>query len=229
MNSRKSHREQRCARNISRAAALTLSRGYRSATRFTGIALLVALTVGCAGQRVQQEAIEARQAEMEAEVQTLAEQAREAELARQQAERETRQLREELERVEREREAQVRAREAAEREAAERARQAAQLQREQRAAEQARVARAQEERIQAMERELLEAEAAVQRRQQANTRLTEAVTATEEMLQMLASEQRKYDEVDEQGQTVEPLQESLIRELEERKNALIREAQALSH
>jgi hypothetical protein len=39
----------------------------------------------------------------------------------------------------------------------------------------------------------------------------------------------KYEDVDAQGQTVEPLQKALISELEARKNALVREAQSLGN
>lgn len=204
------------------------AKGSRLVRRMALLSVVV-LATGCAGQRAEQEAMQARQAAMELEVQRLADEAHAAEQARQQAEQHSQALRDELERLEREREELARAREAAEREAAERSRQAAELQRQQRAAEQARIAREQEERIAAMERQLAEADAAIQRREQANTRLNEAVIATEELVQMLASEQLKYDSVDEQGQTQEPLQKSLIMELEERKNTLVREAQALSN
>src|SRR5690606_31884520 len=112
---------------------------------------------------------------------------------------------------------------------AERARVAAQLQQQQQQAEMARVRREQEEQIAALQRRLAETEASIQRREQANARLRQAITAAEELLQMLASEQLKYENIDSQGNTVEPLQKSLISELEQRKNALVREAQALSN
>src|SRR5690554_6926228 len=98
MNSRESHRRQTCVRSRIKAQALTTCRDRLRATRVTGIVLIMAITVGCAGQGAQQEAMEARQTVMEAEIQALGERAREAEIARQQAEQSARQLREELER-----------------------------------------------------------------------------------------------------------------------------------
>ena len=87
----------------------------------------------------------------------------------------------------------------------------------------------QQNRITALERQLAVTEETARRREQANARLAQAITAAEELLQMLASEQRKYENVDAQGNTVEPLQKALISELEARKNALVREAQALAN
>jgi len=191
--------------------------------------LLTVLLAGCASQRAEQEALQAQQAAAVAEARQLAEQARQSEIARLEAERSERELRAELARLEAERQALAEAREVAEQEAAERARQAAELQRQQQAAEQARIAREQEVRIQVLERELAASEAQIQRREQANARLAEAITAAEELLQMLASEQLKYDNVDANGQTVEPLQKALISELESRKDRLVREAQSLSN
>lgn len=201
--------------------------GRRRIFALAGGVLILGVICGCTSPQAYI-AEPTPEPEPQAEVEALVEDARQAELARQAAEREAQALREELERAQREREAAARARELAEREAAERARQAAELRRQQQQAEQALLARQQEERLREMERQLLEADAAVQRREQANARLMEAVTATEELLQMLASEQFKYDNVDDNGQTVEPLQKALIQELEERKNTLLREAQALS-
>jgi hypothetical protein len=197
----------------------------KHAIRVLGVCLMLALAA-CAGQR-EQEALRAQQAAAEAA--ELAERARQAEVARLEAERSERELRAELERLRLEREEAERARLAAEREAAERARVAAQLQQQQQQAEMARLQREQEAQLAALERRLAEAEANVQRREQANARLSQAITAAEELLQMLASEQLKYENVDAQGNTVEPLQKALISELEERKNALVREAQALSN
>jgi hypothetical protein len=96
-------------------------------------------------------------------------------------------------------------------------------------AEQARLQREQDQRILALERQLAETDANVRRREQANAKLAEAITAAEELLQMLASEQLKYENLTTQGHTVEPLQKSLLSELEARKNMLVREAQSLSN
>jgi hypothetical protein len=159
----------------------------------------------------------------------LAERAELAELARLEAERNEQALREELERLRLESEALAIARESAEREAEQRARQAAELQRQQQQADVARLQREQSERLAALERQLAATEETARRREQANARLAQAITAAEELLQMLASEQLKYENLDAQGNTVEPLQKALISELEARKNALVREAQALGN
>jgi len=192
-----------------------------------GAVSLLALA-GCASQAGHQEMME-QQAAVQAEARELAVQFQQAERARLEAERSERELREQLAIIQREREAAEAAREEAEQRAEERARQAAVLQQQQMAAERARMAQAEEERIAAMERQLAEYEARISRREQANARLREAITAAEELLQMLATEQSKYDNVDANGQTAEPLQKALISELESRKDRLVREAQSLSN
>jgi hypothetical protein len=204
---------------------------YINADKALKVVLLAALLglTACAGQRAEQEALLAQQQAAAAQAAELAERAELAELARLEAERNEQALREELERLRLESEALAVAREAAEREAEQRARQAAELQRQQQQTEVARVQQQQQSRITALERLLAATEETVRRREQANARLAQAITAAEELLQMLASEQLKYESLDAQGNTVEPLQKALISELEARKNALVREAQALGN
>ncbi|MDA0280663.1 MAG: hypothetical protein O3C29_09570 [Proteobacteria bacterium] len=57
--------------------------------------------------------------------------------------------------------------------------------------------------------------------------LTRAIQTAEELLTTLAAEQAKYEDTDEQGNTVEPLAKELIAELESRKNELVRQANSL--
>jgi hypothetical protein len=179
----------------------------------------------CAGQRGEQEALLAQQ-EAAAQAVALAEL---ADMARLEAERNEQAVRAELERVRLENEAMAVARAAAELEAEQRAREAAELQRQQQQTEVARLQQQQQGRIAELERQLAATEETASRREQANARLIQAITAAEELLQMLASEQLKYNNVDAGGNTVEPLQKALISELEARKNALVREAQALGN
>jgi hypothetical protein len=179
----------------------------------------------CAGQRGEQEALLAQQ-EAAAQAVALAEL---ADMARLEAERNEQAVRVELERVRLENEAMAVARAAAELEAEQRAREAAELQRQQQQTEVARLQQQQQARIAELERQLAATEETASRREQANARLIQAITAAEELLQMLASEQLKYNNVDAGGNTVEPLQKALISELEARKNALVREAQALGN
>jgi hypothetical protein len=179
----------------------------------------------CAGQRGEQEALLAQQ-EAAAQAVALAEL---ADMARLEAERNEQAVRAELERVRLENEAMAVARAAAELEAEQRAREAAELQRQQQQTEVARLQQQQQGRIAELERQLAATEETASRREQANARLIQAITAAEELLQMLASEQLKYNNIDAGGNTVEPLQKALISELEARKNALVREAQALGN
>jgi hypothetical protein len=179
----------------------------------------------CAGQRGEQEALLAQQ-EAAAQAVALAEL---ADMARLEAERNEQAVRVELERVRLENEAMAVARAAAELEAEQRAREAAELQRQQQQTEVAQLEQQQQGRIAELERQLAATEETASRREQANARLIQAITAAEELLQMLASEQLKYNNIDAGGNTVEPLQKALISELEARKNALVREAQALGN
>jgi len=201
------------------------------ALKVISLATLLGLAA-CAGQRAEQESLLAQQeAAVQAAVQAaaMAERAELAEMARLEAERNEQAARAELERVRLENEAMAVARVAAEREAEQRAREAAELQRQQQQTEVGRLQREQQSRIAELERQLAATEETANRREQANVRLTQAITAAEELLQMLASEQLKYNNVDADGNTVEPLQKALISELEARKNALVREAQALGN
>jgi IgA-specific serine endopeptidase len=57
--------------------------------------------------------------------------------------------------------------------------------------------------------------------------LQEAILVAEELLDTLTSEQAKYENTDDQGNTLEPLAKELINELEARKNNLVRQSQGL--
>ena len=59
-----------------------------------------------------------------------------------------------------------------------------------------------------------------------NEKYTEAILVAEELVEVLTSEQAKYENVDEDGNTVEPLAKELIAELEQRRERLVLDAQA---
>lgn len=207
-------------------------KGWRSgAVKLMLWAVLLPGLVACAGGQL---------AEMEAELaaQELAlEQAREdarqqeaARLAAQQAAEEAESERQEaLAILQQERREMERVEQRARQEAEQQARAAATLRQQREAAERERETLAQQARLAELETELVALQQQIERRDRANARLSEAVVAAEELLQMLDSEQQKYENVDGSGRTVEPLQKGLIAELEERKNALIREAEALGN
>ncbi|MDT8427655.1 MAG: hypothetical protein RQ757_02685 [Pseudomonadales bacterium] len=198
--------------------------------RLSGGVLVLALSLvlaACASSRESQLAAEqaAAEAQRVAEEQSRiaeieAERRRQAELAQAEAERE----------AERAREIAARAQAQIEAEAAERARVAAEQQRQRALAEQRRQQEelvARQARLRTLEAEITRIEADIQARVQANARLAEAVTAAEELLQMLNTEQAKYEQTDANGLPVEPLQKAVIAELEARKNSLKAEAERL--
>jgi len=55
--------------------------------------------------------------------------------------------------------------------------------------------------------------------------LQEAIMVAEELLDVLTTEQAKYERTDDYGNTLEPLAKELIAELEARKDSLVRQAQ----
>ncbi len=124
------------------------------------------------------------------------------------------------------------ARQAAEQQA--RVEEAARAEREQqsRAAEQQRLdaersQREQQARIAELEAEIASARARTENVTAANGKLEEAIATAEELLEVLAAEQLKYSTTNSAGQLAEPLRKDLITDLESRKDALKREAQAL--
>ncbi|MEX2132346.1 MAG: hypothetical protein WD772_12770 [Pseudohongiellaceae bacterium] len=123
---------------------------------------------------------------------------------------------------------------------AERARQAelarieAEQERQRQAEEQARlaaIARVQAERrekldrVEQLEAQIVQLESEITAGNSANDQYRAAIAVAEELIGALATEQAKYDNVDSNGNTVEPLARELIAELEARKDALVRQAQ----
>jgi hypothetical protein len=60
----------------------------------------------------------------------------------------------------------------------------------------------------------------------ANERYREAIQVAEELVEVLAEEQAKYENVDAAGNLLEPLAQDLIADLEARRTSLVEEAQA---
>ncbi len=185
------------------------------------MSLALALLITACGS-----AVDTRQAQIDMRIQAERDAADQREaIARAAQERQVALQREELARQrqeEQQREAEARARE--EEAAAQRAIAEAEQRRLRAIADQQRQRQAELERIARLEREIAAAEEQARTQALANQKLAEAITAAEELLQMLSSEQAKYDNLDINGRPVDPLQKSLIAELEERKNSLIREA-----
>ena len=119
--------------------------------------------------------------------------------------------------------AEARARADAEREAVEEA------ERERRAVIAAAEAERQDrlDRITALEQQIASIDTEVGEEESRVTTLTRAIETAEELLTILAAEQAKYENTDDQGNTVEPLAKELIADLESRKNELVRQANSL--
>jgi len=83
------------------------------------------------------------------------------------------------------------------------------------------------DRITALEQQIAVIETEVGEEELRVTTLTRAIETAEELLATLAAEQAKYENTDDQGNTVEPLAKELIAELESRKNELVRQANSL--
>ena len=211
----KNHLQNRAARLFPSAAKI----------RAVAATLMLLVLASCASQASREAEIagvEAERLAIEKEaVQLAADQARAAELQLQRDRGAA-----ELARVEEARERQVaeaRARADAEREAVEEA------ERERRAV----IAEAEAERqdkldrITALEQQIASIETEVGEEESRVTTLTRAIETAEELLTTLAAEQVKYENTDDQGNTVEPLAKELIAELESRKNELVRQANSL--
>ena len=123
----------------------------------------------------------------------------------------------------------------AEQEAAERARQEEQRRRREEAERReqerlAAIAAVEEERreklarIAELEQQLAASQSATSGDNTSNAALREAVEVAEELLNVLTEEQDKYENTDDQGNTVEPLAKELIAELEARRNELLQRA-----
>ena len=83
------------------------------------------------------------------------------------------------------------------------------------------------DRITALEQQIASIDTEVGEEESRVTTLTRAIETAEELLTILAAEQVKYENTDDQGNTVEPLAKELIAELESRKNELVRQANSL--
>lgn len=186
--------------------------------------------VACAGGQIDE--LETQLAQQRAELQQLQrqteEQARALQEARAAAEEAEQQRREAEQTLEEERARLEAARQRAQEEARREAARARELQEAREAQAQAREREQREARIEALEAELATIQQRIDQGERANDRMRDAIVAAEELLQMLDSEQQKYDDVDAAGQTSVPLQKELIAEQEERLNRLVEEARALA-
>lgn len=148
-------------------------------------------------QRARERQMQQRRQEEAAElarIQAQREREAAAAQARAEAERQAREEREEAERLERERQEAIAARE---------------QEREEKLA-----------RIAELEAEIADVRAQTGQSEDTARVLEEAIVVAEELLDLLAAEQSKYDNTDAQGNTVEPLSKDLIAELEERREDL---------
>jgi len=83
------------------------------------------------------------------------------------------------------------------------------------------------DRITALEQQIASIETEVGEEESRASTLTRAIQTAEELLTTLTAEQTKYENTDELGNTVEPLEKELIAELESVKNELVRQANSL--
>jgi hypothetical protein len=196
-----------------------VARLFRSAAKIRAVAatLMLLVLASCASQASREAEIagvEAERLAIEKEaVQLAADQARAAEL----------QLQRDRGAAERARVEEARVRQIAE------ARARADAERERRAVIAAAEAERQDrlDRITALEQQIASIETEVGEEESRVTTLTRAIETAEELLTTLAAEQVKYENTDDQGNTVEPLAKELIAELESRKNELVRQANSL--
>jgi len=82
------------------------------------------------------------------------------------------------------------------------------------------------EQISLLEQQIAEIQIEVDTNEVASTILQETILVAEELLQVLITEQTKYENTDANGNTIDPLSKDLIAELEVRKNNLLRQAQS---
>ena len=79
-------------------------------------------------------------------------------------------------------------------------------------------------RISELENQLNEIQLEVNNNDEAISALQSAISAAEELLEMLTDEQEKYEDIDEAGFPRTPLAKELLSELESRRDTLTREA-----
>ena len=82
------------------------------------------------------------------------------------------------------------------------------------------------ERIETLEQQIAAIEADTVQDEASMAILQEAILVAEELLEVLTAEQAKYENTDDQGNTVDPLSKDLIAELQARKDNLVRRAQS---
>ena len=82
------------------------------------------------------------------------------------------------------------------------------------------------ERIETLEQQIAAIEADTVQDEASRAILQEAILVAEELLEVLTAEQAKYENTDDQGNTLEPLSKDLIAELQARKDNLVRRAQS---
>lgn len=186
--------------------------------------------MACAGGQIDE--LETQLAQQRAELQQVQqqaeEQARALEEARANAEAAEQQRRDAEQTLEEERARLEAARQRAQEQARQEAARARELQEAREAQAVAREREQREARIETLEAELAAMRQRIDQGETANDRMSDAIVAAEELLQMLDSEQQKYEDVDAGGQTRVPLQKGLIAEQEERLDRLVDEARALS-
>jgi len=204
--------------------------------RFVALLLAVMVIGACtsrAAMEAEQAAVEqARVAAEQEAAQVAAEEARQR-AAAEERERQARIQEQRRVEAERRRQAEIARQEAEARaEQEQQVREQARLREERRRQEAASLAQVEQEReqklarIAELESQIAEMQASVTTADEANILYAEAIQIAEELVGVLADEQAKYDNVDDQGNLLEPLATDLIAELEDRKNSLVREAEA---
>lgn len=188
--------------------------------------LLLLVLASCVSQAIKDAEIAVVEAERMAAAQVVADQER-ARAAELQAQRELAAAeRARVEEVKQRQLAEAKARADAEREEQEAI---AQAERDRRVAIAAAEAQRQDrlDRITALEQQIASIETEVGEEESRASTLTRAIQTAEELLTTLTAEQTKYENTDELGNTVEPLEKELIAELESVKNELVRQANSL--
>ena len=186
--------------------------------------LLLLVLASCVSQAIKDAEIAVVEAERMAAAQVVADQER-ARAAELQAQRELAVAeRARVEEVKQRQLVEAKARVDAEREEQEAI---AQAERDRRAAIAAAQRQDRLDRITALEQQIASIETEVGEEESRASTLTRAIQTAEELLTTLTAEQTKYENTDELGNTVEPLEKELIAELESVKNELVRQANSL--
>jgi len=83
-------------------------------------------------------------------------------------------------------------------------------------------------RIEELEAQIAAIDAGVVETEAVSALYQEAITVSEELINVLAAEQAKYESIDEFGNTAEPLDKDMIIDLEQRRSDLVRQAEERS-